>query len=94
MLSLADKHELSLEDRMFILSKTYNAIATYFAHWNNVSGLDLDEAYKSYLPRVISTEDRFDFGLLMMEFIAILRDGHSLGEDFVMPLRTMAGRRS
>lgn len=68
---------LPLEKRMFIFSKTYASIPMYFAHWQNIPNLNLDSLYREFLPRVIQTEDRFQFDLLMKEFIGALKNGHS-----------------
>ena len=68
---------LSLSQRMFILSKTYSAIQMYFAHWQSVPHLNLDSLYADFLDQAVKTPDRYQFDLLMMEFIAHLNNGHS-----------------
>ena len=76
-----NKSELSLAERVLVASKIYASIPIYFAHWQNVPGLDLDDAYKAYLTKVIAATDRRDFDLASIEFVASLRNGHSGFED-------------
>jgi carboxyl-terminal processing protease len=61
--------------------KTYSAINNYFAHWQDVPDLDLDSLYRSYLEKAIKTQNRYDFDLLVMEFIGQLHNGHSWFRD-------------
>lgn len=77
------EHEstLPLEKRLFILSKTYAAIPLYFAHWQGTPKFSLDSLYQVWLQKAIETEDRFQFDLLMLEFIARLNNGHSWYTD-------------
>ncbi len=75
------KSTLSLYDRMYIVSKTYSSIKTYFAHWQDVPEFSIESAYRKYLKKAIETEDRFSFDLLMMEFIVELKNGHSWYQD-------------
>ncbi len=73
----AEPTTLPLAERMFILSKTYAAVNTYFSHWNSIPNFSLDSTFREFLKRAVDTENRFDFDLLMMEFISKLRNGHS-----------------
>lgn len=74
---------LSLEKRMYIISKTYWAISTYFAHWEDSTfeNRQLDEVYYELLQRAMATEGRYEFALIMKEFIAKLNNAHSLYVD-------------
>lgn len=74
---------LLLEERLFILSKTYSSIALYFAHWEDaaITPGQLDSVYKGYLNRAIATENRKDFDMLMKEFIALLNNSHCWYSD-------------
>ncbi|HTY36755.1 MAG TPA: S41 family peptidase [Bacteroidota bacterium] len=74
---------LPLERRIYILSKTYESIPIQFAHWRTASYKpeQLDSIYQVFLKRAIETESRKEFGLLMREFIALLRNGHSWYND-------------
>jgi carboxyl-terminal processing protease len=68
---------LSLGERVFIASKIYSLIPTFFAHWKGTSDLDLDAAYRAYLNKILSSNDRRQFDLATMEFVAKLRNGHT-----------------
>lgn len=57
---------LSLYERMYIVSKTYSSIKVYFAHRSAIPNFSLDAVYKDYLRKVIETEYRLSFDLLMM----------------------------
>jgi len=49
---------------------------TYFSGWQTISDLNIDEIFKEYLGQIIKVPDRFQFGLLMMEFLAKFRNGN------------------
>ena len=74
---------LPQDERLFIISKTCASIALYFAHWEDaaIKPEQLDEVYKDFLKRAITTENRKDFALLMQEFIALLNNSHSRYSD-------------
>jgi carboxyl-terminal processing protease len=74
---------LPLEERMFILGKTYASLPLQFAHWRDASfkPSELDSVYRSFLRRGIATENRREFALLMREFIALLNNTHSWYSD-------------
>lgn len=72
-----EQDEFSLDKRVFIISKAYSLIQSHFAHWQGVPDLDLDEIYKNFLTQVLNSSTRFEFDLIMMEFLANLENGHS-----------------
>ena len=74
---------LPLEQRIFILSKTYASLPLQFAHWRDASfkPVQLDSIYRVFLKRGIEADSRKDFGLLMHEFIALLNNSHSWYHD-------------
>lgn len=71
--------EISEHDRIFILAKTYQVIAQYFAHWQDadIHPDELDTRFKLFLPRAIESAHRRDFALVMAEFISPLNNAHS-----------------
>lgn len=81
--SREDLLTIPLEDRLFILSKTYSSIALYFAHWEDaaIKLEQLDSVYNNFLKRAITTENRNDFALLMQEFMALLNNTHTRYSD-------------
>jgi carboxyl-terminal processing protease len=72
---------VSVSDRMWIASKIYASIQSYFGHWQGVPGFDLDATHKRYVAKVAATDDRLAFDLATVEFIAELRNGHSTFDD-------------
>ena len=65
---------ISLRDRVLMASKIYRVVSTFFPE---LSQSKFDAAYEEYLGRILKLEDRRDFDLTTMEFIAELHDGHS-----------------
>src|SRR5262249_46500864 len=65
---------LSLQDRALIASRIYRIVSTFFP---GLPQAQFDSAYADYLTRVLKVENRREFDLLSMEFIADLHDGHS-----------------
>jgi carboxyl-terminal processing protease len=68
---------VSAADRAWIASKIYSSIQSYFAHWEAIPGFDLDREYHEYLEKVMGSDDRLQFDLASMEFMAKLQNGHS-----------------
>jgi carboxyl-terminal processing protease len=68
-------------DRVEILSRTYGAVRLHFSHWQGVPDLDLEAAYRGALERALEAEGRYQFALVMMEFLACLRNGHTWYTD-------------
>jgi len=82
---LSEKQLLNIEDRVYTFSKICNSIISYFAGWQTVSNLDIDEIFKEYISKIIKVSDRFEFGLLMMEFLAKFNNGNcKYYDDFIM----------
>ncbi|MGC9780085.1 MAG: hypothetical protein HZR80_12645 [Candidatus Heimdallarchaeota archaeon] len=75
------KNTIPIEKRLFILSKSYSLIREYFAHWQNVKDLDFDKWYQDILQQAIEIEVRYEFNLLMIEFLAKLNNGHTFFFD-------------
>lgn len=73
----SDNSKVSLEERVFVASKIFASIPIYFAHWQNIPGFNLDDAYKNYLAKALVSSDRRDFDLASMEFVASLQNGHT-----------------
>ena len=75
--------DVGLEERVFILSKVFQAIPMYFAHWEDsfVEPDQLDETYRQYLHRALELESRVEFSKLMYEFFGLLNNGHTTFHD-------------
>jgi tetratricopeptide (TPR) repeat protein len=59
------------------LSKVWSEAKFNFANFDLVPDLDIDALYLDFLPRVRASERTPDYYLVLMEFVAALRDGHS-----------------
>jgi carboxyl-terminal processing protease len=69
---------LTLNERAFTASKIYSLVQVYFSGWKSLPELDLDIAYRNYLEKALATEGRREFDLATMEFLARLRNGHTV----------------
>ena len=72
---------LSLDERAFAASKVYSLLQLYFFVAPQVSTPDLDGFYKNYLQKVLATDDRHQFDLATIEFVAQLHSGHTFFWD-------------
>ena len=65
---------ISLEDRVRTATEIYHVISTFFP---GLSQEKFDADYADYLRAILHTNDRREFDLASMEFVARLHDGHS-----------------
>ncbi|WP_158606873.1 S41 family peptidase [Paenibacillus ginsengarvi] len=70
---------MPMEQKWFILSKVFQSIPLYFAHWEAAlfRKEQLDEQYRELLAACIAADDEKSFTLLMMQFMAKLNNGHT-----------------
>jgi carboxyl-terminal processing protease len=73
----SDPGRINVPERLWIASKMYASVQLYFAHWQAVPDLDLDNLYKRYLDQIALSDDRQAFDLASMEFLAALKNGHT-----------------
>ncbi len=67
----------TVEERVFIASKIYSSLQIYFAHFQGVPDLKLDQAYRSFLKEALAAKDRKEFDLACMAFVASMKNGHT-----------------
>jgi carboxyl-terminal processing protease len=90
---------IDLNDRIVFATKLYSAVRINFAQWQNAPSLNLDEAYRRYVGRMSTTDDRFEFDIATMEFFGALHSGHSsffdswLDEHYGQPIGFKAAYR-
>jgi hypothetical protein len=65
---------ISLEDRARMATQIYHIISTFFP---GLSQEKFDADYAEYLRTILHSDDRREFDLACMEFVARLHDGHS-----------------
>jgi len=77
--ALVDEYSETLPEDLRIagLSKLWSEAKFNFANFDLVPDLDIDALYLEFLPRVRAAETTPDYYLVLMEFAASLRDGHS-----------------
>lgn len=68
--------DISTNDRVFILSKLHAAVNLYYAHRQDAEQFDHDTVFQELISKALPAKDRYEFTLVMMEFIASLRNGH------------------
>ena len=84
---------ISLPQRMMMASHIYHIVSTFFP---GLSQEKFDAAYEQYLATILRSDDRREFDLASMEFVADLHDGHSwfydhwLDQAFGQPMGFMA----
>jgi carboxyl-terminal processing protease len=74
-----NQDHLTVPERSFIAAKIYSCIQLYFAH--QPEGADFDSSYKAYLKQALAANDRREFDLATLEFIAKLRNKHTQFDD-------------
>jgi len=65
---------ISLQERVMMASQIYHVISTFFP---GLSQEKFSAAYNRYLDTILHTDERRDFDLASMAFVADLHDGHS-----------------
>jgi carboxyl-terminal processing protease len=75
--SQGDEDSLGVVRKAYVASRLYVAAQQYFAHWDDVPGLDLDEAYQEYLQEALSANDRKTFSLACYAFLVRLGNSHT-----------------
>jgi carboxyl-terminal processing protease len=66
--------KLPLEERVLVASKIYRIVSTFFP---NLSQEAFDLQYREYISQILKLDDRREFDLASMEFVAALHDGHT-----------------
>lgn len=74
---LLSEGDLSVEDRIFGLSLFWKEASYNFAYFHQVPELDFDKAYWEYLTKAVEPQSTFQYYQLLMEFCALLKDGHT-----------------
>ena len=80
-------------DRLFMATQIYHIVSTFFP---GLAQQKFDAAYKQYLATILRTDDRREFDLASMAFVAELHDGHSwfydnwLDQNYGQPIGVLA----
>ena len=75
--ALDTPENLSDEDKLYGLSLFWKEASYNFAYFDQVPELDFDNAYREFIPKVLATENTFEYYRELMKFSALLHDGHT-----------------
>lgn len=73
--------DLNLNEKFFIIHKTFYMLEQYFAHWNYIPGISLDGLRKKYVAKLFETRDRIEFDMLMLRMFSELKNSHTFYYD-------------
>ena len=73
--------QISLQERIYVASRVYSTIQTYFNVWQDEDKLGFDQSYQNYLKSILRSDDRREFDLETMRFVALLHNGHTWFND-------------
>lgn len=71
------EENLPVEDKLAGLSLLWSEAKYNFANFDLVPELDWDAEYRAMIPRVMASEDTYEYYRLLQEFVAKLEDGHA-----------------
>jgi len=71
------EENLSVEDKLAGLSLLWSEAKYNFANFDLVPELDWDAEYRAMIPRVMASENTYDYYRLLQGFVAKLEDGHA-----------------
>ncbi|WP_084885076.1 S41 family peptidase [Vibrio sp. qd031] len=69
--------DLTLEDKIYGLSEFWKTACYNFVYFDKVPDLNFDDAFRSYIPKIIATTDIYSYYRLLQQFCALLKDGHT-----------------
>ena len=73
--------KLSINERVLTASKVHSLLQLYFSSSEGASDPSFDVSYKDYLRTVLAVDNRREFDLATMEFVAQLHNGHTFFWD-------------
>jgi carboxyl-terminal processing protease len=79
-----ERDSLSIARRSYIAARLYSAIEKYFAHWDDVPDVNLDETFNAYLDEGMYAADRVEFALASMAFLARFNNQHTWYFDWAV----------
>jgi carboxyl-terminal processing protease len=71
------KENLSNEEKVAGLAKFWSEVKYNFINFHLVKNLDWDKAFLNYIPKVLATKTTLEYYLVLQEFCALLKDGHT-----------------
>jgi len=71
------RERLGVEQRIAGLTQFWSEARASFVHFDHVPGLDWNQAYLDYLPKVMAAERTEDYYRVLMTLAPLLQDGHT-----------------
>jgi len=68
---------LTIEQKIFGLSKIWKEADKNFVFFDQVPDLDWDKTYQEFIPKVISTKTTYEYYKQLQKFCSLLKDGHT-----------------
>lgn len=72
-----NKKNLTVDERLFGLSKFWSEVKYNFAFFHQVPDLDWDAEYQQLIPEVVKEQSDYDYYQKLSKFCALLNDGHT-----------------
>ncbi|MCL5679895.1 MAG: S41 family peptidase [Candidatus Marsarchaeota archaeon] len=73
--------DIKIEERLLVLYKAMHDVQNYFVHWESIPYIEIDELYKEYIKKVMDTDSRYEFAMVMKEFMAKFKNTHTWYND-------------
>lgn len=71
------KNNLSNNEKLFGLSLLWKEVSYNFAFFHQVPNLNWDSCYMATIPKVLKTNNDWDYYLELQKFMSLLQDGHT-----------------
>lgn len=72
-----NENSLSSKDKIYGLSLIWKEVSYNFAFFNQIPDLNWDSCYQDFIPRVLESENDWDYYLELQKFMSLLQDGHT-----------------
>jgi carboxyl-terminal processing protease len=70
------RSNLSDKDKIYGLSKFWSEASYNFAYFDKTK-INWDSAYQAFIPKVLATNNTWDYYIVLKQFCALLKDGHT-----------------
>ncbi|GAA4900112.1 S41 family peptidase [Ferrimonas pelagia] len=74
---VAAADDLTQQEKLFGLSLLWKELSYNFPFFDQVPDLDIDQAYQTFIPKVLATESTAEYYRELVKFVAQFDDGHT-----------------
>ncbi len=74
---------MDIEERLLIFYKAMYDIQNYFAHWKSLPDIEFDELCRKFIKKVVNARNRYEFTIIMKEFMATFKNTHTWYNDSI-----------